>query len=84
MSTTTKDGAPVTAPPPTVTQRVRKAFVTDKAAGRVGLHRALGWGSVDMFISGTGGFIGGSLLFFYTTFAGISPLVATFTSSPAG
>lgn len=74
-SPTTEQSA---APPASLGARVKGAFVTDKAAGRVGLHRALGWGSVDMFISGTSGFIGGSLLFFYTTFAGISPLVATF------
>lgn len=61
-----------------VRQRIRAAFRTDRATGRVGLHRALGWGSVDMFISGTGGFIGGSLMFFYTTFAGIGPVMASF------
>lgn len=57
---------------------IQAAFTTDKPAGRVGIHRAIGWGSVDMFVSGTSGFIGGSLLFFYTRFAEISPLTATF------
>ncbi|WP_336626601.1 MULTISPECIES: MFS transporter [unclassified Microbacterium] len=61
-----------------VAHAIKAPFLTDKAAGRVGLHRALGWGSVDMFVAGTSGFIGGSLLFFYTTFAGIDPLMAAF------